>query len=229
MKVGEQRHHPLELSGGGAARRRAPPSGDVGQLHRRGRPGRSTDRRGAPVDCRPGPGRPRSARPWPTAVSVLETSQGSLGWSAAVTTGQSVILDAERPPLSHDGSRRRWLVVRFRSVELQDGRDMYVAVVDVDEPAVVPVDGQRVDIDQLRVEVAQTRPRVGGAGLEPRLGSSGRVNGGRSDQDGLNCVDRVRRYLGVAVGTAAGRWWAGTLRHWPLLGAFHGALPQAAN
>ena len=30
------------LSGGGAARRRAPPSGDVGQLHRRGRPGRST-------------------------------------------------------------------------------------------------------------------------------------------------------------------------------------------
>ena len=34
--------HPLELSGGGAARRRAPPSGDVGQLHRRGRPGRST-------------------------------------------------------------------------------------------------------------------------------------------------------------------------------------------
>ena len=76
---------------------------------------------GAPVDCRPGPGRPRSARPWPAAVSVLETSQGSLGWSAAVTTGQSVILDAERPPLSHDGSRRRWLVVRFRSVELQDG------------------------------------------------------------------------------------------------------------
>ena len=36
------------------------------------------------------------------------------------------------------------------------------------------------------------------------------------DQDGLNCVDRVRRHLGVAVGTAAGRWWAGTLRHWPL-------------
>ena len=32
---------------------------------------------------------------------------------------------------------------------------MYVAVVDVDEPAVVPVDGQRVDIDQLRVEVAR--------------------------------------------------------------------------
>ena len=39
----------------------------------------------------------------------------------------------------------------------------------------------------------------------------------------------VRRHLGVAVGTAAGRWWTGTLRHWPLLGAFHGALPQAAN
>ena len=93
---------------------------------------------------------------------------------------------------------------------------MYVAVVDVDEPAVVSVDGQRVDIDQFRVEVAQTRPRVGGAGLEPRLGSSGRVNGGRSDQDGLNCVDRVRRHLGVAVGPAAGRWWAGTLRPWPL-------------
>ena len=36
------------------------------------------------------------------------------------------------------------------------------------------------------------------------------------DQDGLNCVDRVRRHLGVAVGTAAGRRWAGTLRHWPL-------------
>ena len=37
---------------------------------------------------------------------------------------------------------------------------MYVAVVDVDEPAVVPVGGQRVDIDQLRVEVAQQQRLV---------------------------------------------------------------------
>ena len=91
------------------------------------------------------------------------------------------------------------------------------AVVDVDEPAVVSVDGQRVDIDQLRVEVAQTRPR----GWRRRIGTAiGLLRTGEwrvvQIRMGSIASDRVRRHLGVAVGPAAGRWWAGTLRHWPL-------------